>query len=97
MQKDRKRMFMQRFDKYLIPSCNFYFILLYIPTLTSSEGKVLTHTNELFETIPLQLNPSNNYYTTGDDNILFIKISSNKVLLLDCTCHINRIIFRIMK
>ena len=63
-------------------------------TLTNSEGKVLTYTNELIETILLQLNPSNNYYTTGDDDIIFIKIGSTKVLLLDYTYHINRTIFQ---
>ena len=46
-------------------------------TLTNSEGKVVTYTNELIETVLLQLNSSNNYYTSGDDNILFIKIGSN--------------------
>ena len=59
-------------------------------TLTNSEGKVLTYTNELIETILLQLNLNNNYYTTGDADIIFIKIGSIKVLLLDHTCHINR-------
>ena len=63
-------------------------------TLTNSEGKVLTYTNELIETILLQLNSSNNYYTTGDDDIIFIKIGSTKVLLLDYTYHINRNIFQ---
>ena len=63
-------------------------------TLTSSEGKVLTYTNELIETIILQLNSSNNYYTTGDDDALFIKIGSNSVLVLDCIYHINIIIFQ---
>ena len=48
-------------------------------TLTNSEGKVFTYTNEFIETILLQLNSSNNYHTTGDDDILFIKIGSNKV------------------
>ena len=62
-------------------------------TLTISQGKVLTYTNELIETILLQLNPSNNYYTTGDDYIILIKIGSTKVLLLDYTYHINRTIF----
>ena len=62
-------------------------------TLTNSEGKVINYTNELIETILLQLNPSNNYYTTGDD-VLFIKIGSNKVLILDYTYHMNRIIFQ---
>ena len=63
-------------------------------TPTNSEGKVLTYTNELIETILLQLNSSNNYYTTGDDDIIFIKIGSTKVLLLDYTYHINRTIFQ---
>ena len=62
-------------------------------TLTNSGGKVFTYTNELIETILLHLNPSNNYYTTGDD-ILFIKIGSIKVLLLVYTYHINRTIFQ---
>ena len=65
-------------------------------TLTNSEGKALTCTNELIETILLHLNSSNNYYTTGDDDIIFIKIGSTKVLLSDYTYHINRIIFRII-
>ena len=64
-------------------------------TLTNSEGKVLTYTNELIETILLQLNSSNNYYTTGDDDIIFIKTGSTKVLLLDYTYHKNRTIFQI--
>ena len=63
-------------------------------TLTNSQGEVLTYTNELIETILLQLNPSNNYYTTGDDDILFINIGSSKLLLLDYTDHINRTIFQ---
>ena len=62
-------------------------------TLTNSEGKVLTYTNELIETILLQLYSSKNYYTTGDDDTIFIKIGSTKVLLLDYTCHNNRTIF----
>ena len=56
-------------------------------TLTESEGKNLNYTNELIETIILQLNSSNNYYTTGDDDILLIKIGSNKVLVLDYVYH----------
>ena len=63
-------------------------------TLTNSEGKALNYTNELIETILLQLNSSNNYYTTGDDDIIFIKIGSTKVLLLVYTFHINRNIFQ---
>ena len=63
-------------------------------TLTHSQGKVLTYTNELIETILLQLNPSNNYYTTGDDDIMSIKIGPTKVLVLDYTYHVNRTIFQ---
>ena len=63
-------------------------------TLTNSEGKNSTYTNELIETILSQLHSSNNYYTTGDDDILFIKIGSNKVLVLGCIYHIKRIIFQ---
>ena len=58
--------------------------------LTNSEGKVLTYTNEFIETALLQLNSSNNYYTSGGDDILFIKIGSNKALVIDYTCHINK-------
>ena len=54
-------------------------------TLTNSEGKVLTYTHELIETILLQLNSSNKCYTTGDDDVLVVKIGSNKVLRLGCT------------
>ena len=63
-------------------------------TLTNSQGKVLTYTNEFIETILLQLNSSNNCYTTGDDDVIFIEIGSTKVLLLDYTYHINRNIFQ---
>ena len=63
-------------------------------TLTNSEDKIFNYTNEFVETILLQLNSSNNYYTTGDDDIIFIKIGSTKVLLLYYTYHINRNIFQ---
>ena len=63
-------------------------------TLTNNEGKLLTCINELIETIILQLSPSNNYYTTGDDDILLTKMGSNKVLILDYTCHIDRNVFQ---
>ena len=59
-------------------------------TLTNSEGKILNYTNELIETVLLQLDSSNNYYTTGDDDMIFIKIGSTKVSLLDYTFNINR-------
>ena len=65
-------------------------------TLTSSQGKILNYANEFIEAILLQLNSSNNYYTTGDDDIIFIKIGSTKVLLLDYTYHKNRTIFKII-
>ena len=63
-------------------------------TFTNSEGLVISHTNELLETILLQLNASNNYYATGEHNIIFIKICSNKLLHFDHTYHINRTIFQ---
>ena len=63
-------------------------------TLTNSQGKIFNYTNEFIETILLQLNSSNNYYTTGDDDVIFIKIGSTKVLSLDYTYHINRTIFQ---
>ena len=63
-------------------------------TLTNSEGNILNYTNEFIETIFLQLNSSNNYYTAGDDDVIIIKIGSTKVLLLDYTYHINRNIFQ---
>ena len=72
----------------------FVILLHIITTLTNSEGIIFTYTNEFIETILLQLNSSNNYYTTGDDDVLFIKIGSNKVLVLDYTYHINRNIFQ---
>ena len=59
-------------------------------TLTHSECRVLTYTNELLETSLLQLNSFNSYYTTGEHNIIFIKIGSNQLLLLDQTYYINR-------
>ena len=58
-------------------------------TLINSEGEVLDYTNELVETILLQLNSSNNCYTAGDDDVLFIKIGSKKVFVLYYTYHIN--------
>ena len=63
-------------------------------TLTNSEGKILNYTNEFIETILLQLNSSNNYYTTGDDDVIFIKIGSTKALILYYTYHINRTVFQ---
>ena len=63
--------------------------------ITNSEGRVLTYTNEFLETILLQLNPSNNLYTSGEhDIVLFTKIGYNKLLLLDYTYFINRNMFQ---
>ena len=61
-------------------------------TLTNSQGRVLNYTDEFIETILLQLNSSNNYYTAGDDDTIFSKICSTKVSLLGYTYHINRTI-----
>ena len=66
-------------------------------TLTDSEGLVITYTTELFETILLQLNSSNNYYTSGEHDIMFIKLYSNTTLILDYTYFINRNIFKIIQ
>ena len=63
-------------------------------TLTTSLGKILKYNNECIETILLQLNSSNNYYTAGDDYIIFIKIGSTRVFISDYTYHINRTIFQ---
>ena len=63
-------------------------------TPTNSEGNILTHTNEFIEAILLQLSSSNNYYTPGDDDILFIRTGSNKVLVLDYNYHISKHIFQ---
>ena len=41
-------------------------------TLTNPEGIILTYTNYFSETILLQLNPSSNYYTPGENNIIFL-------------------------
>ena len=60
-----------------------------MPILTNSEGIVLTCTNELLETISLQLNSSNSYNTTGEHNIIVIKIGSSRLRLLDHTYNIN--------
>ena len=48
-------------------------------TLTNSQGKVLTNTNEFIETMLLHLNSGNNCYTSGDDDIICIKIGSTKI------------------
>ena len=63
-------------------------------TFTNPEGLVITHTNECLETVLLQLSSSNIYYTTGNDDITFIKIGSNNTLLWDVAYNINRNIFQ---
>ena len=87
MQRGKSKMFLQSFTKYLIPNQIILHIYIYIyiyihiyimTTSTNSEGRVLKYTNDLVETILLQLNSSNSYYTTGEHNITFIKIGSNK-------------------
>ena len=63
-------------------------------TFTNSEGLVITYTNELLETMLLQLNSKNNYYTSGEHDIIFTNIGSNRTLILDCTYSINRNLFQ---
>ena len=64
-------------------------------TLTHPEGRVITYTNDLSKTILLQRNSSNNYYTSGEHDIIsFVKIGSNKILILGYTYVINRNLFQ---
>ena len=51
-------------------------------TFTNPEGLAITHTNEFSETVLLQLSSSNNYYTSGEHDIICIEIGSNKILIL---------------
>ena len=44
----------------------------------------------ILETILLQLNSSTKYYTSGDHDIIFIKIDSKNILMLYHTYFINR-------
>ena len=69
-------------------------INLVMTTWTNSEGKDLSYTKGLLQTIILQLNGSNTYYTTGEHDVIFIKLGSNKVSLLDFTYHVNRHTFQ---
>ena len=97
MSKDKRKCSLRDFIdiEFLV---KLFFIFIYImTTLTNSEGNALTYTNGFIETILLQLNSSNNYCTSGDDDTLFIRIGSNKVFTLEYTYHINRNIFRIMQ
>ena len=59
-------------------------------TFTNPEGLMVTYANEFLEASLLQLNSSNNYYTSGEHDIIFIKIGSSSILILDCTYFINR-------
>ena len=58
-------------------------------TLTNSKGNSLTYTNYCIETILLELNSSDSYYTSGNDDIIFLEIGSTKALLLYYTYHIH--------
>ena len=87
---------MQSFTKYLIPISNSfsYIYICVIATFTNPEGLVITYTNELPETILLQLGSSNNYYTSGEHGISFIKTGFNKILVLEHTYCVNGNIFQ---
>ena len=63
-------------------------------TFTNSEGLVITHTNGFLETILLQLNSNNNHYTSGEHDIIYIKIGSNQLLISEYIYFINRNIFQ---
>ena len=41
-------------------------------TFTHSEGNILTYTYELLETILLQFNSSDTYYTSGENDIIIL-------------------------
>ena len=95
IQKDKRKMFMTKFSHYLNPSYILFSLFYYVYwqlLLTVRVTYSITLTT-FIETILLQLNPSSNYYTTGDDDVMFIKIGFNKVLLLDYTYNINRTVF----
>ena len=63
-------------------------------TFTNSDGIILTYTNEFLETVLLQLNSSNSYYTSGEHDMICINMCSNKQLMLGYTYFINRNIFQ---
>ena len=48
-------------------------------TFTNSEGKLLTYTNEFLETVLLQLNSSNNYYTSGEHDTTCIRTGCRNI------------------
>ena len=64
-------------------------------TFTNPEGLIINHTTAFLKTILLQLNSSNTYYTSGENNIIYIKIGSNNILVLDYTYHIYRNVLQI--
>ena len=63
-------------------------------TLTNSEGYIHNFTDEQLAVILLGLNSSNTYYTNGKNDLIFIKLDTTKLLLLDFSFHINRNIFQ---
>ena len=40
-------------------------------TFTNPEGLVITHTNDVLETISLKMNSSNSFYTSSEHGICF--------------------------
>ena len=63
-------------------------------TLLNSEGYTHNYTNEQLELILVGLSSSNTYYTNGKNDIIFVKLDTSRLLLLDFTYHINRNIFQ---
>ena len=77
---------------------NWFFILIYNDiSFSINSGLVITHTNELPETMLLQLSSGNNYYASGEHDSISITIGSRKILLLYYTCHIDRNISQIIQ
>ena len=66
-------------------------------TLTNSEGLVITSTNDILETVLLQVNSSNNYYASGENAIICMSIGSNTILVLDYTYFFHRNIIQIIQ
>ena len=84
MQRGKSKMFFAKLHKVFNSKSNYsshiyIYIYIYImTTITNSEGRVLTYTNDILDIILLQSNASNNYYARAEHNITFIKIGSNK-------------------
>ena len=55
---------------------------------------LITHTSEFPEAILLQLSASSIYHTSGENDIILLKVGSDEVLILVYTFHTDRHIFQ---